>query len=54
MELFSIRIQRTFQLVSTDQGRYRQSAGKKLHAGQVHGNPVCIEKRTAGVPQESE
>ena len=27
---------------------------KKLHAGQVHGNPVCIEKRTAGVPQESE
>ena len=37
-----------------DQGRYIQSAEKKLHAGQVHGNPVCIEKRTAGVPQESE
>lgn len=37
-----------------DQGRYSQSTEKKLHAGQVHGNPVCIEKRTAGVPQESE
>ncbi len=36
-----------------DQGRYSQSTEKKLHAGQVHGNPVCIEKRTAGVPQES-
>ena len=30
------------------------TAEKKLLAGQVHGNPVCIEKRTAGVPQESE
>ena len=31
-------------IIVIDQGRYSQSTEKKLHAGQVHGNPVCIGK----------
>lgn len=38
---------RVLEALGHDQRAIHPSAEKKLHAGQVHGNPVCIEKRTA-------